>query len=137
MRINVIRKDFTDKSTIGEMFINDKFFCYTLEDVVRGENEPKVFGKTAIPKGKYKMIVNMSNRFKVLMPLLIDVPNFQGIRIHSGNTSAHTEGCILVGMNKSKDFVGMSRIAFNDLMNQLKKDTKFTIEITDIRDAVV
>ena len=100
MELKVIRKEFTDSSTIGEMWIDNTFFCYTLEDVKR---EVKIYGETCIPYGRYKVIVNMSNRFKVMMPLLLDVPQFEGIRIHKGNKAIDTHGCILVGLDKTKE----------------------------------
>jgi hypothetical protein len=74
------------------------FICHTLEDVQR---DVKIAGETAIGWGKYKLIVNMSNRFKKRLPLLLDVPNFAGVRIHGGNTELDTEGCILVGTRKT------------------------------------
>lgn len=132
MQIKVIRKEFTDKSTIGELFIDNNFFCYTLEDKVRPINEPKVYGQTAIPKGKYEVIINYSNRFKQQMPLLLNVQGFEGIRIHKGNTDADTHGCILLGKSKSKDFIGLSNVAYNEFMTMLNKATKqgkITIEI--------
>jgi hypothetical protein len=130
MEIKVIRKVFTGESTIGEMSINGTFFCYTLEDVVRtGE---KVYGKTAIPKGKYEVIVNYSNRFKQLMPLLLSVPNFEGIRIHTGNKSEDTHGCLLLGEVKGVNFIGQSKVAYGKFMAKLKtagKSEKIFIEI--------
>lgn len=126
MEIKVIRKEFTDKSTIGEMFLDGEFFCYTLEDVIR---EVKVYGETAIPYGRYKVIVNMSNRFKVLMPLLIDVPGFEGVRIHKGNKAIETHGCLLVGLSKDKDFIGMSKIAFEKLMKRLEGQNNIYLTI--------
>lgn len=119
MEIKVIRKEFTENSTIGEMSIDGEFFCYTLEDRIR---EVKVYGETAIPYGRYKVNITMSNRFKRMMPLLIDVPGFEGVRIHNGNTDKDTHGCILVGMSKSKDFIGMSKIAFQKLMAKIGKE---------------
>ncbi len=89
----------TPEYTIGRLEIDGKFFCNTLEDAVRDE---KIAGKTAIPEGTYTVIVNRSPRFKRDLPLLIDVPNFEGIRIHRGNTAIDTAGCILVGENKVK-----------------------------------
>jgi hypothetical protein len=128
MTLELIRRWFTDKSTIGELFIEDVFFCYTLEDKVR---EEKIKGKTAIPYGTYKVVIDLSNRFQRLMPHILDVPNFEGIRIHSGNTDKDTEGCIIVGMTKSKDFVGQSREAFNSLFEELTTtEEEITIEIT-------
>lgn len=139
MNIQVIRETFTSKSTIGKMYIGGRFFCYTLEDVDRDKNkdgdlndagEQKVYGQTAIPRGKYNVIINMSNRFKVLMPLIQNVPGFEGIRIHNGNKSADTHGCILVGESKGIDFIGNSKMAFAKLMDILTKSkTPITIEI--------
>lgn len=126
MEIKVTRKEFTKNSTIGEMSIDGEFFCHTLEDEVR---DIKVFGETAIPYGRYKVIINMSNRFKREMPLLIDVPLFEGIRIHNGNTDADTHGCILVGLTKSKDFIGMSKVAFQKLMERLKDQNSIYLTI--------
>ena len=133
MQIKLVRKEFTNKSTIGELSIDGTFLCYTLEDVVRDKNndgdlddkgETKVYGQTAIPKGKYEVIINYSERFKQQMPLLLNVKGFEGIRIHKGNTDVDTHGCILLGKSKSKDFIGLSNLAYNDFMNILKKATK-------------
>ena len=126
MKIVVVRDTFTENSTIGKMLIDGAFFCYTLEDTIR---DVKVAGETAIPYGSYKVIVNMSNRFKRLMPLLIDVKGFDGVRIHNGNTKADTHGCILVGSTKSKDFIGDSKVTFNKLMTKLNGQTNITLEI--------
>lgn len=112
MNLKLKRTEFTDKSTIGELSIDNQFFCYTLEDVVR---EEKIKNETAIPAGEYEVTVTYSPRFKRYLPLLIDVPNFSGVRIHPGNTDRDTEGCILVGTTKGEDFIGNSRAAFNKL----------------------
>ena len=139
INLKLIRKTFSSISTIGDLNING-FFCYTLEDFDRDLNkdgdlndkgETKVHGKTAIPKGKYDVIINMSNRFKVMMPLLLNVPGFEGVRIHNGNKAEHTEGCILVGSSKANNFVGNSKPTFAKLMKILQdpKVTKITIEI--------
>lgn len=122
MKLTLKRTTFTDKSTIGELSIDGTFFCYTLEDIVR--NGPKVMHETAIPYGTYEVVVNMSNRFKRLMPLLLGVPNFEGIRIHSGNTAAHTSGCILVGMQKGVDTITQSTIAYDSLFTKIKGATQ-------------
>lgn len=126
--LKVIRDTYTDKSTIGRLYINNVFFCDTLEDTIRLE---KIKGITAIPAGTYKMILNISNRFKKLMPLLIDVPNYQGVRIHSGNTSEDTKGCILVGLSRTINNIGQSRDAFTKLMAELDKYKEFEINIID------
>lgn len=117
MEIKVIRKTMSDICTTGELWINDKFFCYTLEDVIR---EKKIMHETAIPDGKYEVILSFSNRFKKIMPLLLSVPGFEGIRIHSGNTKDDTSGCILVGKTLATNFIGESRDAFTALMFKLK-----------------
>lgn len=120
MDIKVIRTNFNEEATIGEMYVNGIFQCYTLEDVVRPAGAPKVYGKTAIPEGTYKVKLTMSQRFKYVLPLLVDVPGFEGIRIHPGNTAADTEGCILVGQSKKEpNFVGQSRLAFANLFQKL------------------
>jgi len=129
MKLEVKRKIFTDKSTIGELFIDGVFECYTLEDVVR--QGPKVFGKTAIPAGTYKVIVNMSNRFKRLLPLLIGVPEFEGVRIHPGNTDADTEGCILLGRVKGDNVIYNSKLAFNQFFDKIKDQKEVTIAVSN------
>lgn len=127
MQLLLKRLHKTEKSTIGELYVDGKFECYTLEDI---EREVKVAGKTAIPKGEYKVIINMSNRFKRQLPLLLNVPNFEGVRIHSGNTAENTEGCVLVGRTRSVDFIGESRLAFTSLFDKmLLSNTPITIKI--------
>lgn len=127
MKIIVKRLHRTENSTIGELFIDGKFECYTLEDK---ERDIKVKSETAIKKGTYKVIINQSNRFKRLLPLLLNVPEFEGVRIHAGNSNHDTEGCILVGKTRSTDFIGQSRKAFDSLFKkmQLAKDITLTIE---------
>lgn len=90
-----------EANNIGDFFIDGKFFCYSLEDQIR-YSDKKVYGKTAIPDGRYKVILNRSNRFKRIMPLLIDVPNFSGVRIHGGNTAENSHGCPLIAFNTDK-----------------------------------
>ena len=127
MKLKLQRIFKAETYTIGKLFIDGVYFCDTLEDKVR---DVKIKGITAIPTGKYKVKITMSNRFKKLMPLLIDVPNFEGIRIHSGNTSEDTEGCILVGKNSETGKVTNSRNTFEKLMLELNKDKdNLSIEI--------
>lgn len=130
MKITVERKEF-ESYTAGSLFIDNVWFCYTLEDKVR---DAKVYGETAIPYGTYDVIVTMSARFKKPLPLLLNVPNFTGVRIHSGNTKENTEGCILVGMDNGADgFLGDSRAAMRRLMSEIesaiKSGEKVTIEM--------
>jgi hypothetical protein len=142
MELKVVRKTFTQESTIGELYVNDVFQCFIIEDVDRGLdskmsveeiNKKKVFAKTSIPTGRYEIAITYSNRFQKYLPLLLNVPGFEGVRIHPGNTSADTEGCLLPGVEKSKDFVGQSKAAFASLFAKLKaieKKEKIFITIT-------
>lgn len=115
--LDLIREKSSKRSTIGKLYINNIFECYTLEDVERKE---KIKNETAIPKGTYTVIITKSNRFKRDLPLLLNVLNFEGIRIHSGNTNHDTEGCILVGKTRGVDIVNKSKIAFNSLFSKLQ-----------------
>ena len=126
MLITIRRLYKTENSTIGELLVDGIWECFTLEDT---ERQIKIKGETAIPKGTYKVIINESNRFKRLLPLLINVPNFEGVRIHSGNTNHDTEGCILVGQTRNKNYIGQSRKAFEKLFKkmQVAKDITLTI----------
>ncbi len=117
MKLLLVRDKSTDNSTTGKLFVNDVFQCFTLEDVVR---PIKISGCTAIPAGSYEVIMTFSNRFQKVMPLLVNVPYFEGVRIHAGNTSKDTEGCILVGSSVETDFIGGSRVALAKLMTLLK-----------------
>lgn len=126
MKIQIKRLHRTENSTIGELTIDGKFECYTLEDK---ERDVKIKSETAIKKGTYKVIINKSNRFKRLLPLLLNVPEFEGVRIHSGNSNHDTEGCILVGKTRSKDFIGQSRKAFDTLFEKMQKAKDITVTI--------
>jgi hypothetical protein len=112
MKIKVVREFFSNTETLGTMYINDKFFCYTLEDYDRkfkqSQDEAfikanKIAKKTALPSGEYRLILSISNRFKRLMPEVLNVKGFAGIRIHGGNTHENTEGCILIAKNRYLD----------------------------------
>ena len=127
MKIEVKRLHRTENSTIGELLIDGVWECNTLEDK---ERDVKIKNETAIPRGTYKVIINQSNRFKRLLPLLLNVPNFEGVRIHSGNTNHNTEGCILVGRTRSKDFIGQSRKAFDSLFAKMQKAKEITLIIS-------
>jgi hypothetical protein len=126
MQITVKRLYKTDTSTIGELLIDGVFECFTLEDI---ERPVKIKAETAIPKGTYKVIINESNRFKRLMPLLLNVPNFEGVRIHSGNTNHDTEGCILVGQTRNKNYIGQSRKAFDKLFKKMQTAKEISLTI--------
>ncbi len=110
MKILLSRKLGTAGCTLGDLFIDDMWECFTLEDQVR--NGQKVAGVTAIPAGEYRVVIDQSARFGRFMPHVLDVPGFTGIRIHAGNTAEDTEGCILLGQIKGVSSVGQSRAAF-------------------------
>ena len=131
MKLKLIRKYKCLNYTIGHLYINDKYFCDTLEDKVRQLDsiEDKIKHKTAIPKGKYKVVVTMSPRFKRLLPLLLNVPFFEGIRIHRGNDENDTSGCIIVGENKIKGKVINSTYYEKKLVELLKNEENIEIEI--------
>ena len=118
MKLSLTRDRFSTEFTLGEIFIDGKHIAYTCEDKVR---DKKIAGQTAIPTGEYKIILTWSNRFQKVLPLLVNVPNFEGVRIHSGNTAADTEGCVLVGLTRSHQGVGESRNAMAVLMPMLRE----------------
>lgn len=98
--------------------------CQTLEDEYReiaADGSGKIKGKTAIPPGRYRLILSMSNRFKKVMPELVNVPHFLGIRIHTGNTAADSDGCILVGTRRKEGYLAESRPAYARLMTRLQR----------------
>lgn len=123
--------------TVGKLNVDGKYFCDTLEDTERlfwslpnflgrliGK---KIYGKTCIPRGRYRVTMAYSSRFKKRLPLLIDVPQFEGILIHSGNTVADTSGCILVGTidkNDEKIIGGTSTPAITKLIALIEKAEK-------------
>jgi len=134
----------TKNSTIGNLFVGGKFECVTLEDFDRGLKQTmsvdeiakiKVKTQTAIPTGTYEIIITFSNRFQKDLPELLNVKGFEKIRVHSGNSASDTEGCILVGQNKSTDYIGQSRDAFSVLFTKIKSaisnKEKVFIEIKD------
>ena len=138
MKIKVVREVFTDKSTIGSLYVNDVFFCYTLEDKDRGLDQSqslimiqakKLFGITAIPYGNYPLIVNKSPKFGRLLPRLQGIKGFDGVLIHRGNSAEHSHGCILVGYKKGTDCIMESTKAEADLITILQKESTHTIEI--------
>lgn len=123
--------------TIGELSVDGTYICDTLEDRVRPTGE-KVYGETAIPYGTYTVTLSYSNRFKKTMPEILNVPNFSGIRIHCGNSSKDTEGCLLVGKwdGKTENWISDSKNSYNKLYSLLEeafnKKENITITIKDI-----
>jgi hypothetical protein len=119
MKLVVTRYPSAQGATLGTLSVDGHFECFTLEDELRAPGV-KIPGKTAIPAGTYRLVLDWSQRFGRTMPHVLDVPGFEGIRIHAGNTAADTEGCLLVGLTKSNAFIGNSRIAFDGLMHKLQ-----------------
>lgn len=132
MELKLIRTYPKLDYTIGELYIDNVKFCDTLENRLRIiPIEGKVMGDTAIPNGKYKVVISYSNMFKRDLPLLLDVPYFSGIRIHRGNYAKDTEGCILLGENKQKGAVLNStkyEKQIVELINKSKDDAYITIQ---------
>jgi len=137
-----IRIDRTPKAkaTLGKLFIDGAFECYTLEDPVRDlgpKGEGKIPGDTAIPAGRYRVVINQSPRFKKLMIRLLDVPFFTGILMHGGNTTEDTHGCVLVGDGTQGDTIkaGTSTPAIKRLFAKvdgaLKRGEEVWITITN------
>lgn len=122
MEILIKRKYKGDTYTIGDLFVNGRFICNTIEDKVRilNEYEDKVYGETAIPEGIYHVKLTYSPKFKKVLPEILNVQFFKGIRIHAGNSEKDSEGCIIVGENKVKGKVVNSRKTLEKLMNILK-----------------
>lgn len=140
MKLTLNRIALRQTYTIGKLYIDGKYFCDTLEDTVRDTNkngkfdngEKKIKGKTAIPYGTYEIKWTYSPRFKKYTPQLMNVPSFEGIRIHSGNSSDHTEGCLLLGENKKVGMVLNSRATiakFYTIIKDACAKGKVTIEI--------
>ena len=139
MRIELVRIAFKSTYTIGKLYVDGKYFCDVLEDVDRGLDssmteseilEKKVKGQTAIPTGHYVINITYSPKYKRMMPLLLDVKGFSGIRIHSGNTAKDTEGCLLVGKNKQVGKVLESRDTYQRLFKMMEGQKDITIDIT-------
>lgn len=126
MILHLKRTVRTEPSTLGELRVDGRFVCFTLEDRDRGLTSAmptariqalKVAGKTAIPTGSYRVTIDRSPRFNVLMPLLHYVLGFLGVRMHWGNKPEDTEGCILVGFTNAADWIGESRKAYAHVYN--------------------
>ena len=139
MILHLIRQNYTKDSTIGSLYIDNEFFCYVLEDCDRGLNQDmslleikarKIFGVTAIPTGTYKVITSMSARMKRLLPEVLGVSGYTGIRIHRGNYASDSLGCLIVGMRKAYNSVFDSTIAETALMRKLKGQKDITLVIS-------
>ena len=130
MKLTLVRIANRPTYCIGKLYIDGKWFCDTIEDTDRGlcdemsEKEilkRKIKGETAIPTGTYQVLITYSPKYKKQMPLVNNVKGYSGIRIHSGNTSKDTEGCLIVGKNKEIGKVLESRITYNALFKRLQQ----------------
>ncbi len=133
MNIQLKRIAKKETYTIGKLYIDGVYFCDTIEDKDRGLNQimsindikkKKVYGETAIPTGTYKLVIDYSNRFKKNMAHILNVPGYEGIRIHTGNSAKDSLGCIIVGKNKVVGKVVESRNTYNQLFPILQKAFK-------------
>lgn len=137
MKLTLVREHLLPEYTIGNLLIDGEYFCDVLEDTVRDLNkngkfdngEAKIYGKTAIPYGTYKIEFRHSPHFDRVMPYLINVPEYTGVMIHWGNIPADTLGCLLVGSNTEKGKVTQSKITFSNLWERIKNETDLTIKI--------
>ena len=113
---------------------NGKKLCDTLEPIWRNYDggELKIPKKSAIPEGTYRVVTTYSLRFRKYLPLLVGVPGFEGVRIHAGNTSRDTEGCILVGQNLQVGKVLWSRITLEKLMKLIENEKEIYLTIKNI-----
>jgi hypothetical protein len=133
MELQLKRETFTEQSTIGTLSIEGKFECFVLEDKDRGLSDTmslekiagtKVYGKTAIPYGRYEVDWTMSARFKVFMPILLNVKGYSGIRIHKGNTEVDSLGCLLCGTRKKNNMITESTLATKNLYAKIESAKK-------------
>lgn len=141
------REPSDNGATLGALYINDVWQCWTLEDVIREPKDGirvdlaawvaswKVAGRTAIPAGRYALVLTRSQRFGIVLPELVDVPGFSGIRVHAGNRSDDTEGCVLVGEGRQAAAIGQSKLALDALLGRLTRDSKagerFAIDVVN------
>lgn len=143
MELLLKRKFKAETYTIGDLYVDGRFFCHTIEDKVRdlparcpdtslGRScrcKEKVYARTAIPAGTYRVTMEYSPKFKRVLPYLHDVPHFLGILIHSGNTEEDSAGCIIVGRNTVKGRVTESRKTSDSLNALLYKQKSVVIKI--------
>lgn len=140
MNITLKRTNLQPTYTEGQLFIDDKYFCDTIEDTFRklpiicpNKNDckckEKIYSQTAIPVGVYKFILSLSNRFKKILPEILNVPHFLGIRIHSGNKAEDSAGCILLGIKSKDGEVLQSRIIMDKFLLLIKDKKDLTIII--------
>ena len=131
MELKQLRKFRGDEYTISDFYIDGVKLCNICEDPVRvlvdknkdgdfdDPGEGKVYANTAIPAGRYEVVITYSNRFKKHLPLLLNVPGYSGIRIHPGNSAVDTAGCLLPGINDIKGRVSQSSKYFTLIFDKI------------------
>ena len=138
MELKIIRTKSNTEYTEGKLYINGVYFCDTLEDQDRGLYQHmslaeikavKVYGETCIPYGTYKVELSYSPKFKKIMPAILDVKGFTGVRMHNGVDKNSTLGCILVGIKYKDGMLTNSRKTFNELMQKLQNQKEITLII--------
>jgi len=134
MKLTLVRRWFSTDKTIGKLLVNGIFCYYVLEDLVRPDNV-KVYGKTAIPYGTYNVSVSQSATLGRELPLIEDVPNFSGIRIHAGVDETWTDGCVLISRTLKDGKLVLDREAETELKDIIKTTLEYgntcTIKITN------
>ncbi len=136
--IDLVRLLYNTESTRGIVTTNGVFLGYSLEDVVRPAGSAKVPGETAIPAGRYEVIVTYSTRFKRKMTLLVGVVNFDGVRMHGGNTAVDSKGCLLIAKNAIAPNIiqgSLEKEMTAFVKSEIAKGKKVFITITDTRKA--
>ena len=138
MELKIIRTKSNKEYTEGKLYIDGAYFCDTLEDQDRGLYQHmslaeikavKVYGETCIPYGTYKVELSYSPKFKKIMPAILNVKGFTGVRIHNGSYTEHTLGCPLVGVKYKDGMLTNSRKTFNELMQKLQNQKEITLVI--------
>lgn len=134
MTLRLIREPSKALTTLGALYVDDVFQCWTLEDQLREiAGAPvadwKIYGETAIKAGRYRVVLSRSHRFGYVTPELLHVEGFTGIRIHPGNRRIDSLGCILVGRDRGDAFIANSRLAFEALMARLVTAPPGAIEL--------
>jgi len=120
MLLTLQRQSLKNDRTLGELLVDGQHFAWTLEDAIR---KRKVPNETAIPDGVFECVVNYSNRFGRMLPMLLNVPNFTAVRFHGGNGPDDTEGCILVGAEHDAERIWNCSAVVTRLTNMIRSAT--------------
>jgi len=117
MNLRLIREPSVLGTTLGVLFVDGRFRCFSLEDEIA---DVKVPGRTCIPEGRYEVRLTWSPKFQKVLPELVNVPGFTGIRIHAGNTAKDTAGCVLLGVKRAGVSIEQSRVAVEQLQADME-----------------